>query len=204
MCTRKHGSTLTDKEKMFCQEYIIDLDATQAAIRAGYSEDSAKTTAYHVKQRPEVEAYINELIEKRMWRLRITADDVLIELSKIAFAEPVDFNPQNNPQPSEGSLVVDGQREKVDTGQDSGNDTGKTIILRAPKHSAATMYRVTDVDAETGRRSVRYFSLPAKIAALRLLGRHLGLFGTTGKGTMAAPNIIFPREMLAGMNKKAA
>ena len=62
MCKRKPGPTLTDKEKMFCEKYILDLDATKAAIRAGYSEASAKTTAYHIRQRPDVAAYITQLL----------------------------------------------------------------------------------------------------------------------------------------------
>lgn len=57
---------LTEKEMMFCEEYIIDMNATHAAIRAGYSEDSAKSIGYHLRQRPQVDAsfsscWINEV-----------------------------------------------------------------------------------------------------------------------------------------------
>lgn len=78
---------LTEKQRMFCKEYIIDLNATQAAIRAGYSEISAGSIGNENMQKPEIQLYVQELIKKRSERLEITADMVLREYAKIAFID---------------------------------------------------------------------------------------------------------------------
>ncbi len=68
---------LTDKQRAFCEEYIIDLNATQAAIRAGYSEDTAKQTGYENLTKPYLSEYIKTLLNERSKRREITADYVL-------------------------------------------------------------------------------------------------------------------------------
>ena len=72
--------TLTPKQKRFCEEYIIDLNATQAAIRAGYSKKTAKEIGYENLTKLHVQDYIKELNSERQERTRITADQVLTEL----------------------------------------------------------------------------------------------------------------------------
>lgn len=54
---------LTEKQKRFCEEYLIDLNATQAAIRAGYSEKTAYTIGQKLTKKDEAKAYIDEMIE---------------------------------------------------------------------------------------------------------------------------------------------
>lgn len=54
---------LNEKQKRFCEEYLIDLNATQAAIRAGYSEKTAYTIGQKLTKKSEVKAYIEEKIE---------------------------------------------------------------------------------------------------------------------------------------------
>ena len=71
---------LTDKQKAFCEEYLIDLNATQAAIRAGYSETSAKQIASDTMTKHDVQEYISELQAKRSERVQVSADDVLRDL----------------------------------------------------------------------------------------------------------------------------
>jgi phage terminase small subunit len=68
---------LTPKQKRFCEEYLIDLNATQAAIRAGYSEDSAASIGHENLRKPEIEKTIQELQIARSKRTEITADYVL-------------------------------------------------------------------------------------------------------------------------------
>src|ERR1017187_6728527 len=87
MPRKRPGETLTDKQRTFCNEYVIELNATNAAIKAGYSEESARSTASHLLDDPDVAAYVQKLQEDKFWRLRITADQVLAELAKIGFAE---------------------------------------------------------------------------------------------------------------------
>ena len=56
---------LTEKQKQFCHEYLVDLNATQAAIRAGYSKNSASAIGHENLRKPEIEKYIEELIGSR-------------------------------------------------------------------------------------------------------------------------------------------
>jgi phage terminase small subunit len=68
---------LTAKQKAFCQEYMIDLNATQAAIRAGYSERTAKAIGHETLTKPDVSSRIAELQAERQERTTVTADDVV-------------------------------------------------------------------------------------------------------------------------------
>jgi len=76
---------LTPKQEAFCLEYLIDLNATQAAIRAGYSEATAQAIGSENLSKPLVQKKINELQAERMGRTKITADRVLREIERIAF-----------------------------------------------------------------------------------------------------------------------
>lgn len=78
---------LNIKQEQFCREYIIDLNATQAAIRAGYSENSAGKIGHELWKKPEIQARIQELQYERSQRTQITADRVLTELARIGFSD---------------------------------------------------------------------------------------------------------------------
>lgn len=67
-------SKLTDKQEIFCQEYIKDLNATQAAIRAGYSERTANRIGTENLSKLVIEKRIQELKDKRVQRTKIDAD----------------------------------------------------------------------------------------------------------------------------------
>jgi phage terminase small subunit len=78
---------LTPKQLLFCQEYMKDLNGTQAAIRAGYSENTAYSIAGENLNKPEIQDKIAELKAARAARCEITADMVLREFAKIAFID---------------------------------------------------------------------------------------------------------------------
>jgi phage terminase small subunit len=75
---------LTDKQLRFCEEYLIDLNATQAAIRAGYSEKTANEQAAQNLVKLSIQEKIKELMDARSKRTEITADKVLQEFWSIA------------------------------------------------------------------------------------------------------------------------
>lgn len=81
---------LTAKQKKFVEEYLIDLNATQAAIRAGYSPDTAKEIGCENLTKPNIKAEIDKAIAERSRRTGINQDRVLRELAKIAFVNPGD------------------------------------------------------------------------------------------------------------------
>jgi phage terminase small subunit len=82
---------LTAKQKMFCREYLVDLNATQAAIRAGYSAKTAKDIGCQTLAKVYISEYIQKLMDKRAAKIEITADKVLEELAKMAFANMQDY-----------------------------------------------------------------------------------------------------------------
>lgn len=80
---------LTDKQKIFCREYIIDWNATRAAIVAGYSEKTASEVAYENLRKPQIEKYIEKIradLEKQagISRLRVLTEHIKLAFSSIA------------------------------------------------------------------------------------------------------------------------
>lgn len=68
---------MTDKQKFFCEEYLIDLNATQAAIRAGYSEKYANTNANKLLQNTTIQEYIKKRLDEKKDTLIAKQDEVL-------------------------------------------------------------------------------------------------------------------------------
>lgn len=68
---------LTAKMEAFCREYMVDLNATQASIRAGYSKDTAKQMGTENLSKPAIQSRLSELMAERNERNRIDADYVL-------------------------------------------------------------------------------------------------------------------------------
>ena len=74
---------LTDKQKRFCEEYVIDLNLTAAAIRAGYSEKTARQIGCENLTKPNIQEYIQRLMDKRAEKANISAENVLNSILEI-------------------------------------------------------------------------------------------------------------------------
>lgn len=81
---------LNEKQKRFVLEYLIDLNATQAAIRAGYSKKTAYSMGQENLKKPEIQKAIQAKQNKLQNKLEITQERVLQELAQIAFAKASD------------------------------------------------------------------------------------------------------------------
>lgn len=81
---------LTEKQALFAAEYIVDFNATAAAVRAGYSERTASQKGYALLQNPEIMEEVKRGIDERVHRTRITQDYVLEKLKEIADQEAGD------------------------------------------------------------------------------------------------------------------
>ena len=81
---------LTDKQKKFVEEYLIDLNATQACIRAGYSPKTAMEQGYQLLQKTSVQEAIAESMAERSRRTGINQDRIVQELARIAFVKITD------------------------------------------------------------------------------------------------------------------
>lgn len=82
---------LTVKQEQFCREYIIDLNATQAAIRAGYSEKTARSTSAEYLAKPHIQGFIQELMDKRIKSNELDSDYVLKRLKEIDELDIIDI-----------------------------------------------------------------------------------------------------------------
>lgn len=150
---------LTDKQRRFVEEYLVDLNATQAAIRAGYSAKTASSQGERLLRNAEVRAAVSAGQKARSERTGITADRVLAELEKIAFADP---------------------RCVMSWGP-------KGVILRDSAELTDAEAAVLAEVAET--KDGMRVKLHSKLDALGKLGQHLGLFKekieVTGKDGVA-------------------
>lgn len=142
--------SLSPKQKRFCEEYMIDLNATQAAIRAGYSVKTAGQIGEQNLKKLDISRKIEQLQAERSRRTGITADRVLQELAKIAFVNPMD--------------VID--TETVSVKSTDPDDTAAIASVR--QKTFPTMAGKTGIERE--------IKLYDKVKALELLGKHLGLF----------------------------
>lgn len=84
------ASTLTEKERIFADEYIKTTNATQSAIKAGYAEKSASSKGSQLLRKVKVRQYIDDVMEKRSKNTIATADEVLEYLTKVMNGEEKD------------------------------------------------------------------------------------------------------------------
>ena len=78
---------MTDKQKKFCDEYLIDLNATQAAIRAGYSEKTANRIASENLSKLDIQEYIQKRQKEGQECAEITRSDIIDQLKSIGFVD---------------------------------------------------------------------------------------------------------------------
>lgn len=147
---------LTGKQKRFCEEYVIDLNATQAAIRAGYSEATAHSIGSENLTKPEVKDYVIKLQASISNKNGDLAQRVIDEFKKIGFSNIQDYL-------NEGNNVVDLTVIDVD----------KAAAVSSVKKSVTTF---GDGEGNAGEKNVVEFKLWDKISALEKIGRHLGIF----------------------------
>ena len=137
---------MTKKQQRFVEEYLIDLNATQAAIRAGYKPDNAQQMGSENLSKPVISAAIAKAMAERSKRTGINQDRVLHELARIGFAKITD--------------IID-------------PDTAK-ILPDASEDDLACIQSIKIKTGEFGtEREVKLYD---KKAALIELGKHLGLF----------------------------
>ena len=84
------ANTLTEKERIFADEYIKTTNATQSAIKAGYAENSASVTGSKMLRKPKVRQYIDKVMNERSKNTIATADEVLEYLTKVMNGEEKD------------------------------------------------------------------------------------------------------------------
>lgn len=130
---------LTPKQVTFVAEYLVDLNATQAAIRAGYSARNADKIGPELLGKTRVAAAISEAIEKRNQRTGISQDRILEELGRIAFGDlrdAVEWGPEGVMLIDSAQLTDDQAAAISEVGETVTKDGGSTRIKRHDKVKA--------------------------------------------------------------------
>lgn len=161
---------LTDKQRKFCDEYLIDLNATQAAIRAGYTEKYANTNASKLLQNTTISQYIGERQKELSHKTEITQERVIRELALIAFSNATDY-----------ARVVE-KKMKIEVNGvlvDALDEDGKPVMYRTVEPVLTEELTEEQKRAlaviKKGREGLEVKSCD-KVKALELLGKHLGIF----------------------------
>ncbi|MGB5834806.1 MAG: terminase small subunit, partial [Thiohalocapsa sp.] len=146
---------LTLKQQRFVDEYMVDLNATQAAIRAGYSPRTAEVYAWQLLQKPLVQTAVNDAVARRSTRTQIKADDVLREIARLAFSDIRGlFDEKGNLKPI----------HELPDDATAALSSFDVVTRRIPGGEAAEVEYVAKV------------KLWDKRGSLELLGKHLKLF----------------------------
>ena len=142
---------LTAKQQKFVDEYLIDLNATQAAIRAGYKKtEYTDTNANKLLENTRIREAVDKSMAERSRRTGINQDRVIQELARIAFV-----NPQNVINSEDASIRTDDTEDDL---------------------ACVQSVKVKTMDGEKGSSVEREVRLNDKMRALELLGKHLGMF----------------------------
>ena len=175
---------LSPKQARFVKEYLIDLNATQAAKRAGYSEKTAEVIGHQLLKKTLVQEAISAAQKRRAERSEITAQQVLNELALIAFSDITDYaDIEVTP-----SIKIPGAYEKSITIRNTAD---------IPKDKIRAISSVKE-----GQCGVE-IKLCDKIKALELIGRHLAMFtdkkevelGAETRKTMETAALPFAKKL---------
>ena len=151
---------LTDRQRRFVEEYLIDLKAGAAAARAGYSAKSAETLGTRLRNLPHVHAAIEAAMAERRRRVGITQDRVVTELARLAFADIHDFADWDN----------------------------HDVTLKPARDLTPDQTACVAEIVQTPGKGLR-IKLHGKTQALAALARHLGSKERTEEGREVAPAI---------------
>ena len=141
---------MTSKQKRFVEEYLIDLCATQAAIRAGYSPETAGSIGSENLHKPEIRARIDAAMAELSRRTGVNQERIVRELAKVAFGSNLAFS-------------------KFTT-------SAALTNASADDTAAIASVKVKQIPTDAGMGIEREIRMADKLKALELLGKHLGMF----------------------------
>jgi phage terminase small subunit len=167
---------LTPKQAAFVAEYLVDLNATQAAIRAKFSERTAEQIGHQLLKKTSVAAAIEAALAARSKRTEITADQVLRELARVGLATLADVTDWGVKEIAFG-YDEDGRKLRAE-------DIGDAVVVQyveAPfvtpidrdKLSPDARAAVSEVAMTKDGFRIKMHD---KVGALVQIGRHLGMF----------------------------
>ena len=177
---RQEGTSLTPRQARFIKEYLVDLNATQAAVRAGYSQKTASIIGQENLRKPNIATAIKDAQQQRSARTDVTADAVVRELAYIAFGDISGlFDAQGRLR--EAHDLAPGVRARI----------AAIDVVRERTRA------VGDTTVEESSVKVRVWD---KVRALELLAKHLGLLTEQVNVTLVADR---DRLLEAGRQRNA-
>ncbi|MEI3388036.1 MAG: terminase small subunit [Clostridia bacterium] len=161
---------LTNAQKRFCDEYLIDLNATRA-YKVAYSsckkDETANVNGSKLLRNTKVQEYISERMKEREQRTEITQDMVIKELAAIAFSKASDYaklkKMKRNVPIFDGEDIVDYKEEEY------------IGIEFTPTNELSEEQKKALAGIKEGKFGIQVDSCD-KVKALELLGKHLGMF----------------------------
>lgn len=160
---------LTAKQKRFVEEYLIDLNATQAAIRAGYSAKTANEQGARLLANVSVQDVVSRKMAERSKRTGISQDRIVLELARIAFMKMTDI------------VNADGE---INTGATDDD----LACIESIKYKKS--------ESDTGYSEEREVKVASKLKALELLGKHMGMWNDKLDVNVALPVVISGEDNL--------
>lgn len=157
---------LTDKQQRFVEEYLIDLNATQAAIRAGYKPENARQIGTENLSKLVISNAIAVAMAERSRRTGINQDRIVNELAKIAFVNMLDIVDE------EGRIRSDATEEDL-------------ACIESIKHKESS-----SINGDSTEREVK---IASKLKALELLGKHVGMWNDKLNVNLTLP-VMFEGE----------
>lgn len=152
----KKEKELTEKQKKFAEEYLLDFNGARAAREAGYSEKTADRIAYENLRKPEIIEYLNKLQEKKKEKFEIDEEKVMNELSAIAFSRITDY--------VQISKIL------------SLRGTAETVVTFTATSQLNDLQIAAISEIQQSDKGAIKIKLENKIEALRLIGKQIGMF----------------------------
>lgn len=140
---------MTDLQRAFAEQYVIDYKITAAGKRAGIQGDNINVTAWQMLQHPDVQEYVQLLQDQASLRCQVSKDELLLEFKKIGFSDITNYMDDNL------------SPKKLSKSKDTG-------VIKSIKK--------TVTEWEFGTKTQVEFTLHDKVASLVNIGRHIGFF----------------------------
>lgn len=162
MAAAKSG--LNDQQQKFCDQYLIDFNGTQAAIRVGYSKKTASSIAHELLKKPEIQAYLQSKKKKATKKAELSQKRVLLELARISFSDIRNY------------FNEDGTPKKISelTDEAAAALASSDIEIRAG--------RIVKGKAQEPSVTINRLKLWDKMKALEMLAKHYHIFDEIGAG----------------------
>lgn len=157
---RKEGLKLTDKQRVFVAEYLVDRDPKRAAIEAGYSVATAGAQGGKLLKHPLIAKMIRSCVDTILDKTEFRAEDVLQELAYCALRDPIDLCDENGILVTDLRLLPKRMRRTIDS-------IKQTVVIR------------TDEDGNQHKTVTNELKLVPKLGAIDAAMKHFGLYAPT-------------------------